>query len=200
MNHNHHETYNQLVQKAIEVFSKQGYCSTNLVDISDALGISRGPIYYYFKDKIGLYDAAFDKFDHDVREAHGRIIQLNKPFQEFVEDVIFDCVERNTLYGPYFFYGIESSSELEDIKIKYDKMNDDIFQEKIDYVNQSKLKNEIHPDADPRKIADLIYIVFYGLLTSIQKGSILDVSESNIRALIRTLVCGIMQYSKDLSV
>jgi hypothetical protein len=79
-------------------------------------------------------------------------------------------------------------------------MNDDIFQEKIDYVNQSKLKNEIHPDADPRKIADLIYIVFYGLLTSIQKGSILDVSESNIRALIRTLVCGIMQYSKDLSV
>jgi TetR/AcrR family transcriptional regulator, transcriptional repressor for nem operon len=197
VNYKHHETFNQLVQKAIELFSEKGYCSTNLIDISDALGISRGPIYYYFKDKIGLYDAAFDKFDNDVRETHRRIIECNKPFNEFVEDVIFDCVERNTLHGPNFFFGIESYKELEDIKVKFDKMNEDIFQEKIDYVNQSKIKGEIHPDADSRKIADLIYIVFFGLLTSIQKGSIRDTSESNIRALIRILTSGIMHYSKD---
>ncbi|MCE5256280.1 MAG: TetR family transcriptional regulator, partial [Spirochaetaceae bacterium] len=35
----------ELIQKAIEVFSRKGYEATNLTDITDALGISRGPVY-----------------------------------------------------------------------------------------------------------------------------------------------------------
>lgn len=197
MNHNHQETYNQLVEKAIEIFSRNGYCSTNLIDISDALSISRGPIYYYFKDKTGLYDAAFDKFNYDVRKAHGTIIECSMSFPEFVEGVIFDCVKRNTLHGPNFFVGIENFPELKDIKIKYDKMNQDIFNEKIEYVNLSKQKGEIHIDADSRVIADMIYIIFYGLLTSIQSELILDVSETDLRSLIRILIIGVLEYSKS---
>jgi TetR/AcrR family transcriptional regulator, transcriptional repressor for nem operon len=197
MSHSHHETIQLLVQKATEIFSEKGYCSTNMSDITNALGISRGPVYYHFKDKVGLYEAAFDQFNQDVRRAHNEIILSNKPFSEFVEDVIFDCVQRNTLHGPNFFFGIENSSDLEQVKVKFEQMNHDIFQEKIDYVNQSKLKGEIHPDADPKLIADMIYIVFYGMLTTIQKETIKDPSEANIRSIIRQLISGIMQYCQQ---
>lgn len=196
MNPNYHETIRDLIQKSLEIFSQKGYAATNLVDITDALGISRGPIYYHFKDKLGLYNATFDYFDQDVRESHAKIIEKGKPFIEFVEDVIFDCVERNTVHGPSFFFGIDSIPELKEIKIKFDRMNQDIYQEKIDYVNQSKLKGEIRQDIDPKQVADMIYIVYNGALMSVQNGSIKKVSEPEVRELIRVLISGIDQYCK----
>lgn len=197
MNNNYSDTIQDLIKKSIEIFSIKGYAATNLVDITDALGFSRGPIYYHFKDKLGLFNAAFDQFDHDVRESHAKIIQSNKPFINFVEDVIFDCVERNTLHGPNFFFGMDSIPELHLIKIKFDKMNDDIYQEKIDYVNQSKLKGEIRQDVDPNQVADMIYVVYYGVLTSIQSKLIGEVSEPKVRDMIRVLIAGIDRYCKE---
>jgi len=196
VNLNHSATIRELVRKSIEIFSAKGYAATNLVEITDALGISRGPIYYHFKDKLGLYNAAFDQFDHDVRETHAKIVQSNKPFVEFVEDVIFDCVIRNTLHGPNFFFGIESLPELESIRLKFDALNTDIFQEKIDYVKLSIKRGEIDPNTDPVQVADLIYIVFYGVITSIQKGLIQEISEPSVRELIRVLIGGIETYCK----
>lgn len=196
MNYNHSATIDELIEKSIEIFSAKGYAATNLVEISDALGISRGPIYYHFKDKLGLYNAAFDHFDRSVRETHAKIVQSKKPFIEFVEEVIFDCVIRNTLHGPNFFFGIETLPELESIRQKFNKMNADIFQEKIDYVNLSIERGEVDPNADPEKIADLIYIVFYGVITSIHKGLIDEITEPSVRELIRVLIVGIESYCK----
>lgn len=50
------EEMKQMILEAAEiVFGKKGYENTNLQDIADELKISRGPIYYYFKNKETLY-------------------------------------------------------------------------------------------------------------------------------------------------
>ena len=187
-------TINELVEKAIELFSIKGYAATNLTDITDALGISRGPIYYHFKDKLGLYTAAFDKFDSDVRAAHAKIIDNDKHIINFIEDVIFDCAIRNTIYGPNFFVGIETIEELKDVKYKYDLMNSDIYQEKIHYVERAKNKGEVMKSIDAKQIADLIYVIYNGLLTSIQSNLLKDYTENEMRNLIRILLFGIERY------
>lgn len=197
MTSSENSTINELIQKSIEIFSLKGYAATNLTDITDALGISRGPIYYYFKDKLGLYNAAFDRFDKDVRASHAEIIAKDKHIINFMEDVIFDCVTRNTIHGPNFFVGIDTIDELKKVKVKYDKMNEDIYNEKLDYVERSKKKNEVRKSSDPKQIADLIYIVYNGLLTSLNTGMLTGYTENELRNLIRVLLLGIERYCCD---
>lgn len=44
----------QIVKKALKLFSQTGYQSTSLQDIADELGITRPAFYYYFKSKDDL--------------------------------------------------------------------------------------------------------------------------------------------------
>ncbi len=188
---------NELIKKAIEVFSINGYAATNLTDITNALGISRGPVYYHFKDKYGLYKACFERFDAEVRESHAKIIAQDKYIINFMEDVIYDCAERNTRFGSNFFFGIDTLDELAPIKEQYDKMNDDIYQEKIDYVNRSKDKGEVKQSVDPKQIADLIYLIFWGLLNGLQTQKLSEYSPDGIKNLIKILLLGIEKYCCD---
>jgi len=194
---NENNMVNELIKKAVEIFSIKGYAAANLTDITNALGISRGPIYYHFKDKFGLYKAAFEYFDNDVRESHAQIINQDKHIINFIEDVIYDCAERNTRFGSNFFFGIETIDELSPIKILYDKLNQDIYQEKLDYVNRSIEKNEIRRSTDPKQIADLIYLIYLGLLNALQTNMLANYTESEVRNLIRILILGIERYCCD---
>ena len=186
-----------LIKKAVEIFSIKGYEATSLSDIAGALGISRGPIYYHFKDKYGLYKAAFEYFDNDVRESHAKIVAQDKHIINFMEDVIYDCAERNTRFGPNLFFGIDTIEELYPIKEMYDKLNKDIYQEKLDYVYRSMEKGEVRRSIDPKQIADLIYLIYLGLLNSLQTNMLVGYSENEIRNLIRVLLSGIERYCCD---
>jgi TetR/AcrR family transcriptional regulator, transcriptional repressor for nem operon len=197
MQNNENNIVNELIKKAIEIFSIKGYEATNLTDITNALGISRGPVYYHFKDKYGLYKAAFEHFDNDIRQSHARIIAKDRHIVNFMEDVIFDCAERNNRFGPNFFFGIDTLEELASIKVQYDKLNHDIYQEKLDYVNRAMEKGEVRRSIDPKQIADLIYVVYLGLLNSLRSGMLSDYTEGEIRNLIRVLLLGIERYCCD---
>jgi AcrR family transcriptional regulator len=190
-------TVDTLIEKATEIFSIKGYAATNLTDISDALGISRGPIYYHFKDKFGLYAAAFENYDLDVRASHADIIAKDQHIMVFMENVIFDCAQRNTRFGPNFFIGIDTIEELQPLLGKFNAMNNDIYQEKLDYVQRSIDKGEVRRNTDAKHVADLIYIIYLGLLSAIQVQMLDAYSESEIRNLVRILLRGIERYCCD---
>ena len=40
-----------LITAALEIFSKHGYKNSSLVDVAVKAGVTKGVIYYYFKDK-----------------------------------------------------------------------------------------------------------------------------------------------------
>jgi AcrR family transcriptional regulator len=65
----------RIIQGAIDHFSKNGYDSTKVDDIADALGISKGTIYFYFGDKSGLFRAISDHFVDSVKEELGAIFR-----------------------------------------------------------------------------------------------------------------------------
>lgn len=45
------------MQQACRLFAERGYAGTSLTDIADAVGLTRGAIYYYFKNKEALLEA-----------------------------------------------------------------------------------------------------------------------------------------------
>lgn len=50
------ERKQEFLQAALDLFSKRGYESTSVQDILNAVGVTKGAFYYYFKSKEGVVD------------------------------------------------------------------------------------------------------------------------------------------------
>lgn len=60
----------QVVDVAVELFSKNGYASTGVADIGEAAGLARGALYYYIGSKEALLAEIHDRvMDPLLREA-----------------------------------------------------------------------------------------------------------------------------------
>ena len=55
------ETYTALLDAAEAVFSEKGVTNTTLNDVATAAGMTRGAIYWHFKDKNALFHAMCDR-------------------------------------------------------------------------------------------------------------------------------------------
>jgi len=60
INMNKKTTRDHIVEAADQLFYRQGYGHTSFSDIADAVHISRGNFYYYFKSKDKILDAVID--------------------------------------------------------------------------------------------------------------------------------------------
>ena len=61
------QTFQLIVDTAIEVFYEKGYHNTTIKDITSAAGIAAGTFYLYFKNKFVLYRYILMDFQHDIR-------------------------------------------------------------------------------------------------------------------------------------
>jgi len=91
-------TRRQLLQAALKSFADRGYAATSVRQIVDAAHVSKPALYYYFKDKAGLFDALVDQA-HDERyrlmqEAAQRGQTLAQKLEE-IAAAIFDFSVRN---------------------------------------------------------------------------------------------------------
>ncbi|HEX3012268.1 MAG TPA: TetR/AcrR family transcriptional regulator, partial [Syntrophomonadaceae bacterium] len=78
-----------IIEKAIEVFSQKGYEATNMQDIADAAGISRGPLYYHFKNKKDLYNYVIDVYINYNLDKYIEIFDQNTPIIKKIEDDLY---------------------------------------------------------------------------------------------------------------
>src|ERR1700724_1408287 len=62
----------QALDKAIGTFSENGYCATSLGKLTAAMEIAEGSLYKAFRDKRGVFLAAFERY---VRLRSGRLAQ-----------------------------------------------------------------------------------------------------------------------------
>lgn len=55
------ETRSQLLEAAEKVFFEKGFSQTSLVDVANAANLTRGAIYWHFKNKVDLFEAMADR-------------------------------------------------------------------------------------------------------------------------------------------
>ncbi|MBA8878800.1 TetR/AcrR family transcriptional regulator [Phyllobacterium myrsinacearum] len=53
---------NEALDKALRVFSERGYHGTSIGNLTDAMQLASGSVYKAFKDKRGVFLAAFDRY------------------------------------------------------------------------------------------------------------------------------------------
>lgn len=57
------ETKQQIIDAALRLFTVQGVSATSLSDIASAAGVTRGAIYWHFKNKVDLFTEACELTD-----------------------------------------------------------------------------------------------------------------------------------------
>lgn len=84
------ETRLAIMSKALELFSEKGIDVTSLSEIATAAGVTRGAIYWHFKNKWDLFDAIWLHYsepvdrlgqashDEDEEDPLGRLAELLK--------------------------------------------------------------------------------------------------------------------------
>jgi len=61
------KTRDRILHVSLLLFNEEGEAQQTAVDISNALGISPGNLYYHFKGKDAIIRALFDRFEEEMR-------------------------------------------------------------------------------------------------------------------------------------
>jgi AcrR family transcriptional regulator len=108
------ETYELILDKAKELFTRFGPMRTTVADIARGLGMSSANIYKFFPNKNAIIEAVGQRFMADLHRDIIPLTKSNKPAWNRLEDVIravnrhfTDMIESNfNLHGAQFFQNI----------------------------------------------------------------------------------------------
>jgi len=82
-------TKEKILLSAVTLFSKNGFDATTGDDIAKESGVNKALIYYYFKNKAGLYEAVmstlFDSIYTEVTNAQKRCNSITEELRAFIE-------------------------------------------------------------------------------------------------------------------
>lgn len=158
------EIITNIRDKAIEVFADKGYDATKITDITELLSISRGPIYYYFHDKFGLYTAAYNYFEERLRAIHQDIFSSALPPLDKLEEQLYLFIQHISIFGINFFYRIEDIPELHEISLRYNAMNQEFYADKIQLVKDAQKAGLLLNTMLPEEVVQFAYFIYLGLL------------------------------------
>ncbi|MDX1292880.1 MAG: TetR/AcrR family transcriptional regulator [Hyphomonas sp.] len=95
------KTRDRILQVSLLLFNEEGEAGQTAVDLSNALDISPGNLYYHFKGKDAIIHALFDRFEEEMR------IILNGSrggFESLEDSWIYLYVILEEIYDFRFFY------------------------------------------------------------------------------------------------
>ncbi|WP_313127573.1 TetR/AcrR family transcriptional regulator [Proteiniclasticum ruminis] len=191
------EIMDEIKKKAIEIFAAKGYAATKISDIADSLSISRGPIYYYFQDKFGLYTSAYDHFESELMKIHNEIFSTGDDFQTKIERLIFEFSKHISLFGHNFFFRIKEIPELHDINVRYEKMNALFYEEKCALIREEQRNGTLSTSLSPDEIVKGVYLIYLGILEALNSELLARDQEEEIKDWIHLLFEGLHKKMKS---
>ncbi|MDR0218838.1 MAG: multidrug efflux transporter transcriptional repressor AcrR [Enterobacteriaceae bacterium] len=165
------ETRQQLIDAAIKVFSERGVSATSLSDIAIAAGVTRGAIYWHFKNKTDLLFAAYrmpiDKID--ILEKEYQVKYPNNPLLVLRSILIYllKMVIKNPQQGllmEIFFHKCEFVGEMTSLAEQIRTIYISDYQKIEDMLIACIQSGQLPYDVDPKRSAIMLRALFTGLL------------------------------------
>lgn len=157
----------EIIKKAIVIFSEKGYSATNLQDVADALNITRTPIYYHFKDKLNLFITAVQVYC-DSKDA--KFIEIFKQDTDIFTKIRGDLVLCTELGRTEvtLFAELNCNPELAPAYERRLQTFQRIYNLKIENVKEAIRRKEIKQDTDVIEFVEYLYIIHFGFITIMQ--------------------------------
>src|SRR5947209_10757811 len=83
----------QVLEKAMDLFWKQGYEGTSIEELVQCMGLGRGSLYDTFGDKHALYLAALSQYLTKYQGQVAAFLQQTAPLSEILERFFQTCIE-----------------------------------------------------------------------------------------------------------
>jgi TetR/AcrR family acrAB operon transcriptional repressor len=164
------QTRRNILDAALELFHRKGYSRTTLGDIARSAGVTRGAIYWHFKDKVELFLALKDDVETSTKT---RIEDLLQEEVASLEDVrashlrFLRNLEENARFCTYFeivFYRTEFTEELQPLMASYqDKLRRMVRKNEQDF-EQLRKRGRVRADLVCRQAAFDMAAIIFGLI------------------------------------
>ena len=159
----------RILRVSIELFLKKSYRGTSVKDITDAVSISKGALYWYFKSKddlletiIGTYETDFlDGLMETVHPAGNDFIKVYKEYHRYINEYAAAntelCVLFTTLSAELAGSGTVAEIRIKSIYAKYLAFIESL----LELANRQNL---LKKDADTNLLAHTIIGIRNGIL------------------------------------
>jgi AcrR family transcriptional regulator len=155
----------RIIAKSIEHFSNRGYKETLLSDISSDLNITNGPLYYHYKNKMGLFCAATVSFLNSHIEEAERIFSSSLSFFEKLEEDLLYFYQKDTVNSGKYFLDIGSVTKKSPYLTQvFSDYVSSLWNIKYKAVKRAIEDGELKSDADPQEFTDIIFIMYEGII------------------------------------
>lgn len=165
------ETRNRIMEAAVEVFFAKGVANAALNDIAVQAEVTRGAIYWHFKNKLDVFDALHDRLHisfadtilHDLENDHPHpLLQLEKLCTEMLVNLSDDQnafkILSIMLFKCDYSGDMAHFLELQNARRRH---NVELFSE---YFTRAKQHRHLPDDVDPRVLSNALLSYISGLV------------------------------------
>lgn len=152
-------TREQLLKKALIVFSKKGYASTTLEDIAQEAKVTRGAIYHHFGGKAELYNTLIREYSDRGSQIMGQAVSEGGTLFEILRrvfvrqlQVVEDDREMRALMELYLFK-TGPVAELEEGRQQQIESGVGLIEMLAGIMSQGMMQDLLRKDVDPKEMA-----------------------------------------------
>ncbi|MDR1627056.1 MAG: TetR/AcrR family transcriptional regulator [Spirochaetia bacterium] len=167
-------TRNEIVTAAIRIFAERGYHNTNMQEIADATGLSRGPLYYHFKNKAALLHEAVKTHIAAETRHYRDIFRQDKHILQLIREDLLYCTRDIRANTPGLFRIPSDDPCLKSIHTMIYNMENALYKLKEASVRRAIEKGELRVGTQPRHIVNIMFILYEGLCTTTQMSKIIS--------------------------
>jgi TetR/AcrR family acrAB operon transcriptional repressor len=167
------ETRDRLLDAAEMVFNEKGVSNTTLNDIAAAAGVTRGAIYWHFRNKVDLFNAMIDRVRSPIREMIEEIAdeRTEDPLGRLREKSIFLMREilENDHYRKVmtiFFHKCEYTESASEFLEYFQDWTIRARETLIRVLSNAREKRQLPEDINIELAGLALHVVFSGLLNS----------------------------------
>ncbi|MBN2704197.1 MAG: TetR family transcriptional regulator [Pontiellaceae bacterium] len=170
------ETRRQILEAALDVFSRKGYSRTTFVDIAQQIGLTKGAVYWHFKTKsdllVALIESSIARKEKELGDPVTASVSL-----EALRTCILRSAEK-TIKDPQlrkfeFFvnFQIEWSEELiAEVRTGLEQVGEDPFKKYAVAVSLLKERGLVDASVDADKLGSILLATWLGLMRMFMLG------------------------------
>ncbi len=164
------QTRLDILNAALELFHERGFSRTTLDQIARKAGVTRGAIYWHFKDKVDLFVGLKEEIEGSAGIRLEDLLQLPVDFLADIQDGLlryFRQLEQDQRFRNYFetvFFRTEFTDELLPVKEQYQNKLRRRQQKDEDDLRRLQKTGQVRADVDCTQAALALRALMVGLL------------------------------------
>jgi len=162
------KTRANIIKAAISLFAKNGFHNTSITEIAKLCKLSKGALYWHFKDKEDLLMAVIEQVKQEWKDVLRKELKRNWSAREKIHRIL-DLLVKTTLENKerYVIF-IILIAEFTEVDERFERVLREGFMEFFDFiaqiVDEGKREGSIHPDINPHLMAVAFMGIWQGTL------------------------------------